>query len=135
MERIGGEIEYREPFIAETESGIIEAKQRIERARDVDERIKRIKARRADGRTAGAVGGDADGSRPEPGDYPAEGQRDTNIAGTAERIAELMREAEQREQSRERTSLAERLEANKRIAAEREREKEKKRQYNRGMSR
>ena len=135
MERIGGEIEYRETFIAETESGIIEAKQRIERARDVDERIKRIKARRADGRTAGAVGGDADGSRPEPGDYPAEGQRDTNIAGTAERIAELMREAEQREQSRERTSLAERLEANKRIAAEREREKEKSRQYNRGMSR
>ena len=65
----------------------------------------------------------------------AEGQRDTNIAGTAERIAELMREAEQREQSRERTSLAERLEANKRIAAEREREKEKSRQYNRGMSR
>lgn len=50
-------------------------------------------------------------------------------------IAELMREAEQREQSRERTSLKERIEANKRIVAEREREKEKSRQHNRGMSR
>ena len=38
-----------------------------------------------------------------------------------------MREAEQREQSRERTSLKERIEANKRIVAEREREKEKSR--------
>ena len=135
VERIDREIEYREPFIAETEFGIIEAKQRIERARDVDERIKRIKARRADGRTAGAVGGDADGGRPQPGDYPAEGQRDTNIAGTAERIAELMREAEQREQSRERTSLAERLEANKRIAAEREREAAKCKSHDKGLSR
>ena len=52
-----------------------------------------------------------------------------------ERIAELMREAAQREQSRERTSLKERIEANKRIVAEREREKEKSRQHNRGMSR
>lgn len=43
--------------------------------------------------------------------------------------------AEQREQSRERTSLKERIEANKRIVAEREREKEKSRQHNRGMSR
>lgn len=50
-------------------------------------------------------------------------------------IAELMREAEQREQSRECTSLKERIEANKRIVAEREREKEKGRQYNRGISR
>lgn len=46
-----------------------------------------------------------------------------------------MREAEQREQSRECTSLKERIEANKRIVAEREREKEKSRQHNRGMSR
>lgn len=43
-----------------------------------------------------------------------------------------MREAEQ---SRECTSLKERIEANKRIVAEREREKEKGRQYNRGISR
>lgn len=35
-----------------------------------------------------------------------------------------MREAEQREQSRERASIKERLEANKKIVAEREREKE-----------
>ena len=53
-----------------------------------------------------------------------------NIAGATERIAELMRE-----QNRERTSLKERIEANKRIVAEREREKEKSRQHNRGMSR
>ena len=37
--------------------------------------------------------------------------------------------------SRARTSLKERIEANKRIVAEREREKEKSRQHNRGMSR
>lgn len=46
-----------------------------------------------------------------------------------------MRGVEQREQSREYSSLKERIEANRRIVAEREREKEKSQQHNRGMSR
>lgn len=46
-----------------------------------------------------------------------------------------MREAEQREQSRERTSLKERIEANKRIVAERERENTHRPSHDRGMSR
>lgn len=135
MERISGEVEQREPVIAETERGIAEIQKRLEKVRDVDERIKRLKARRADGGTAGVIGEYGEGSSTERYHYPAEGQRDTNTAGATERIAELMREAEQREQSRERTSLKDRIEANKRIVAEREREKEKSRQHDKGMSR
>lgn len=135
MERISGEVERREPVIAETERGIAELQDRLEKARDVDERFKKLKARRADGGNAGNVGEHGKGTDTERFHYPAEGQRNTNTARTTERIAELMREAEQREQSRERTSLKERIEANKRIVAEREREKEKSRQHNRGMSR
>ena len=133
MERISGEVERREPVIAETERGIVELQNRLEKARDVDERFKKLKARRADGGNAGNVGEHGKGTDTERFHYPAEGQRNTNTARTTERIAELMREAEQREQSRERTSLKERIEANKRIVAEREREKG--RQYNRGISR
>ena len=133
MERISGEVERREPVIAETERGIVELQNRLEKARDVDERFKKLKARRADGGNAGNVGEHGKGTDTERFHYPAEGQRNTNTARTTERIAELMREAEQREQNRERTSLKERIEANKRIVAEREREKG--RQYNRGISR
>ena len=135
MERISGEVERRELVIAETEREITELQNRLEKARDVDERFKKLKARRADGGNAGNVGEHGKGTDTERFHYPAEGQRNTNTARTTERIAELMREAEQREQSRERTSLKERIEANKRIVAEREGEKEKSRQNNRGMSR
>lgn len=135
MERISGEVERREPVIAETERGIAELQNRLEKARDVDERFKKLKARRADGGNAGNVGEHGAGTDTERFHHPAEGQRNTNTAGATERIAELMREAEQREQSRERTSLKERIEANKRIVAEREREKEKSRQHDRGVSR
>lgn len=101
----------------------------------MDERFKKLKARRVDGGNAGSVGEHGAGTGTERYNSPEEGQRNTNTAGVTERIAELMREAEQREQSRERTSLKERIEANKRIVAEREREKEKSRQHNRGTSR
>lgn len=135
MERISGEVERRKSVIAETERGIVELQNRLEKARDVDERFKKLKARRADGGNAGCVGEYGEGTDTERYNSPEEGQRDTNTTGATERIAELMREAEQREQSRERPSLKERIEANKRIVAEREREKEKSRQHNRGISR
>ena len=135
MERIGGEVEQRKQTIAETEQGIVEARQQIERVRDIDERIRQIKARRADGRTTGVIGEYGAGSSSERYNYPAEGQRDTDTAGATERIAELMREAEQREQSRERASIKERLEANKRIVSEREREVAKCKSHDKGLSR
>lgn len=135
MERISGEVERREPVIAETEREITELQNRLEKARDVDERFKKLKARRTSGGNAGSVGEHGAGTGTERYNSPEEGQRDTNTTGATERIAELMREAEQREQNRERTSLKERIEANKRIVAEREREKEKSRQHNRGISR
>lgn len=133
MERISGEVELRKSVIAETERGIVELQNRLEKARDVDERLKKLKARRADGGNAGCVGEHGEGTDTERYNSSEEGQRDTNTTGATERIAELMREAEQREQSRERTSLKERIEVNKRIVAEREREKG--RQYNKRISR
>ncbi len=135
MERIIGEVEQRELVIAKAERGIVEIQKRIEKVRDVDERIKRLKARRADGGNFGVVGEHGAGSSSERCNHPAEGQRDTDTTGATERITQLMREAEQREQSRERTSLAERLKTNKRIAAEREREAAKCKSHDKGLSR
>ena len=59
-------------------------------ARDVDERFKKLKARRADGGNAGNVGEHGEGTDTERFHYPAEGQRNTNTARATERIAELM---------------------------------------------
>ena len=56
MERISVEVEQRKSVIAETERGIAELQNRLEKARDVDERFKKLKARRADGGNAGSVG-------------------------------------------------------------------------------
>ena len=71
---------------------------------------------------------DAGRTRPERPDY-------SGTENAARRIADLEREVKQREQSREHSSLKERLEENKRIVAERERENARCRNHDRGMSR
>lgn len=77
MERISGEVERRKSVIAETERGIVELQNRLEKARDVDERFKKLKARRADGGNAGSVGEHGAGTSIERYNSPEEGQRDT----------------------------------------------------------
>ena len=124
MAGIGTEIKQREPIIAETEQRIADLEQQIEKARDIDDRIQKLKERRPTGRTATADGADAGRTRPERPDY-----RGTESA--ARRIADLEREVKQREQSREHSSLKERLEENKRIVAERERENARCRNHDR----
>ena len=128
MAGISTEIKQREPAIAETEQRIADIEQQIEKARDIDDRIRKLKERRSTGRIATADGADAGRTRPERPDY-----RRTESA--ARRIADLEREVKQREQSREHSSLKERLEENKRIVAERERENARCRNHDRGMSR
>ena len=128
MAGIGTEIEQREPAIAETEQRIADIEQQIEKARDIDDRIRKLKERRSTGRIAIADGADAGRTRPERPDY-----RGTESA--ARRIADLEREVKQREQSREHSSLKERLEENKRIIAEREKENAHRPSHDRGMSR
>ena len=128
MAGIGTEIEQREPAIAETEQRITELEQQLEKGRSIDERIKKLKERRSTGRTANADGADAGRTRPERQDYPG-------TENAARRIADLEREVKQREQSREHSSLKERLEENKRIIAERERENAHRKGHDRGMSR
>ena len=128
MAGIGTEIEQREPAIAETEQRITELEQQLEKGRLIDERIKKLKERRSTGRTANADGADAGRTRPERQDYPG-------TENAARRIADLEREVKQREQSREHSSLKERLEENKRIIAERERENAHRKGHDRGMSR
>ena len=128
MAGISTEIKQRESAIAETEQRITDIEQQIEKARDIDDRIRKLKERRSTGRTATADGADAGRTRPERPDY-----RETENA--ARRIADLEREVKQREQSREHSSLKERLEENKRIIAERERENARCRNHDRGMSR
>ena len=51
MAEIGTEAEQRKQFITETEHRIAELEQQIEKGRDIDERIQRIKERRTVGRT------------------------------------------------------------------------------------
>ena len=128
MAGISTEIKQREPAIAETEQRIADIEQQIEKARDIDDRIRKLKEQRSTGRIATADGADAGRTRPERPDY-----QETESA--ARRIADLEREVKQREQSREHSSLKERLEENKRIVAERERENARCRNHDRGMSR
>ena len=128
MAGISTEIKQREPIITETEQRITDIEQQIEKARDIDDRIRKLKERRSTGRTANADRADAGRTRPERPDY-------REIENAARRIADLEREVKQREQSREHSSLKERLEENKRIVAERERENARCRNHDRGMSR
>ncbi len=113
MERIVGEAEHREQFIADTERDIIEINTKIEKAREANERFRKLTARRTGTGVVGHAGESADGDR-------GEGQDNSGAESTIDRIARLKREAEQREQRRERASIKERLETNKRIVAERE---------------
>ena len=113
MERIVGETEHREQFITDAERDIIEIKQRIEKARDMNERFRKLTARRTGSGAVGYAGESADRDR-------GEGQNNSGAENASERIAGLKREAEQREQRRERASVKERLEASKRIVAARE---------------
>ena len=108
MAGIGTEIKQREPAIAETEQRITELEQQLEKGRLIDERIKKLKERRSTGRTANADGADAGRTRPERQDYPG-------TENAARRIADLEREVKQREQSREHSSLKERLEEKKEL--------------------
>ena len=128
MAGISTEIKQREPIITETEQRITDIEQQIEKARDIDDRIRKLKERRSTGRTANADRADAGRTRPERLDY-------REIENADRRIADLEREVKQREQSREHSSLKERLEENKRIIAERERENARCRNHDRGMSR
>ena len=128
MAGISTEIKQREPIITETEQRITDIEQQIEKARDIDDRIRKLKERRSTGRTANADRADAGRTRPERQDYPG-------TENAARRIADLERKVKQREQSREHSSLKERLEENKRIIAERERENARCRNHDRGMSR
>ena len=128
MAGISTEIKQREPIITETEQRITDIEQQIEKARDIDDRIRKLKERRPTGRIATADRADAGRTRPERPDYQG-------TESAARRIADLEREVKQREQSREHSSLKERLEENKRIIAERERENARCRNHDRGMSR
>ena len=115
MADIGTEAEQRKQFITETEHRIAELEQQVEKGRDIDERIQRIKERRTVGRTSALDRGD---TRRVGTERPA--YRGTEDA--AQRISDLEREIKQREQSREYSSIKERLEAGRQSIAERERE-------------
>lgn len=128
MERISGAVKQREHAITIAERRITEAKCQIEKVGKIDERISRLKARRTNAGTIGLAGGDADRSRPE-------GRDNNGTAGAAERINGIKREAEQREQSRERAGIKERLEANRRIAEERAKAGKRSHYHDRGTSR
>ena len=128
MAEIGTEAEQRKQFITETEHRIAELEQQIEKGRDIDERIQRIKERRTVGRTSALDRGD---TRRVGTERPA--YRGTKDA--AQRISDLEREIKQREQSREYSSIKERLEAGRQSIADREREAAKRKRHDRGMSR
>ena len=102
MVRISLEAKQREQAFAETERGIAEAFRAIEKATDVNERFEKLLSRRA-GRTAvGRNGNNAERTGRKGADY-------LTAADTAGRLSAIDREIKQREQSRERRSIEERL--------------------------
>ena len=102
MVRISLEAKQREQAFAETERGIAEAFRAIEKARDVNERFEKLLSRRA-GRTAvRGNGNDAERTGGKGADH-------LTAADTAGRLSAIDREIKQREQSRERRSIEERL--------------------------
>jgi len=128
MERNGTEVKQREQAVAITECRIAEIKKSIEKARNIDDRINKIKARRTNAGTVGLAGTDADGGR-------SKGCGNRGATDTADRIAEIKRETQQREQIRKRTSVKERLEAGKRLVEERENQSQRRQYHDRGSSR
>lgn len=135
MARISDEVKRRESVIARTERAIAEIKRRLEKVREVDERINQIKARRANTRTDGLGGSAAERERGQGPSFGGEGRgfgraeqgysrTDRTYRGeenAAARMSRIKREVESREQERQRVSVTERLEANKRFVRERTR--------------
>ena len=126
MAGINAEAEQREQLIAETEQRIADLKQQIEKARDIDERMRKLRERRAGGRTPGNDGTDAGRTGSERPDNPGTEQ-------AAKQIADLEREIEQRKQSREYRSIADKIKANRGTINQRDRQQEKSRRRSRGM--
>ena len=126
MAGINAEAEQREQLIAETEQRITDLKQQIEKARDIDERMRKLRERRAGGRTPGNDGTDAGRTGSERPDNPGTEQ-------AAKQIADLEREIEQRKQSREYRSIADKIKANRGTINQRDRQQEKSRRRSRGM--
>ena len=126
MAGINAEAEQREQLIAETEQRITDLKQQREKARDIDERMRKLRERRAGGRTSAHDGTDAGRTGSErPDDYGTE--------QAAKQIADLEREIEQRKQSREYRSIADKIKANRATINQRDRQQEKSRRRSRGM--
>ena len=126
MAGINAEAEQREQLIAETEQRITDLKQQIEKARDIDERMRKLRERRAGGRTSADDGTDAGRTGSErPENYGTE--------QATKRIADLEREIEQRKQSREYRSIADKIKANRATINQRDRQQEKSRRRSRGM--
>ena len=126
MAGINAEAEQREQLIAETEQRIADLKQQIEKAREIDERMQKLRERRAGGRTSADDRTDAGRTGSERPDNPETKQ-------AAKRIADLEREIEQRKQSREYRSIADKIKANRGTIDQRDRQQEKSRRRSRGM--
>ena len=126
MAGINAEAEQREQLITETEQRITDLKQQIEKARDIDERMCKLRERRAGGRTTDNDGTDAGRAGSERPDNPETEQ-------AAKQIADLEREIEQRKQSREYRSIADKIKANRGTISQRDRQQEKSRRRSRSM--
>ncbi len=118
MAGINAEAEQREQLIAETEQRIADLKQQIEKAREIDERMQKLRERRAGGRTSADDRTDAGRTGSERPDNPGTKQ-------AAKRIADLEREIEQRKQSREYRSIADKIKANRGTIDQRDRQQER----------
>ena len=126
MAEINAEAEQREQLITETEQRIADLKQQIEKARYIDERIRKLRERRTGGRTSADDGTDA-------GRTGSERRDDYGTEQAAKQIAELEREIEQRKQSREYRSIADKIKVNRGTIDQRDSQQEKSRRRSRGM--
>ena len=135
MARIGGEVKRRESFIESTERATAEIKRRLEKVREVDERINQIKARRANTGIDGLGGNVAERGRGIGQNHSGAGlcsggagqgyrRTDRSYIGTEDataRMSRIKREIESREQERECAGVTKEFEADKRFVRERAR--------------
>ena len=127
MAGINAEAEQREQLITETEQRIADLKQQIEKARDIDE------TNAVNSENVGQVEELLLMTEQMQDELDQKDETIMELNRQLSEIADLEREIEQRKQSREYRSIADKIKANRATINQRDRQQEKSRRRSRGM--
>lgn len=131
MERISREVKQREYSFAETERQIMEVSQKIREAKKGEKSYSGLKRKEANAEFSKCVKKNEGKSQIEDSIH----QKLVRAEEEKRTITGMKPDVEQRKQNQERISIKEKLEANKRLIAEREKESKHSRYHDQGLSR